>query len=152
MSRDPRSLQAFVLSDDLVPDVYRVTRTFPADERFGLQSQIRRGAVSVAANLVEGCARRSQRDYLHFVGIAIGSASEVRYLVGLAVRLGFVDTPDGERLTLGYGRVIRALQSLVTSLISAPSGRARRKVDRTIQVSEAENQILRRLSEDGLCR
>ena len=116
MSRDPHSLQAFVLADDLVSDVYRTTKAFPAEERFGLQSQLRRGAASVAANLVEGCARRSQRDYLHFVGIAIGSASEVRYLIGLAVRLGFADAPDGERLTIGYGRVIRALQSLVTAL------------------------------------
>ncbi|HET6146060.1 MAG TPA: four helix bundle protein [Polyangia bacterium] len=60
-----------------------------------MQSQIRRGAVSVPANLVEGCARRSERDYLHFVGIAIGSASEVRYVIGVAVRLGFATETDG---------------------------------------------------------
>src|SRR5438094_2304032 len=77
-----------------------MTKSFPSEERFGLQSQIRRGAVSVAANLVEGCARRSQRDYLHFVGIAIGSASEVRYLVQLSARLGFIDQAAG-----GQGRV-----------------------------------------------
>ena len=90
-----------------------------------MQSQIRRSAVSVPANLVEGCARRSQRDYLHFVGIAIGSASEVRYLVGLAVRLGFANEPDGQRLKVGYSRVIRALQALVTSL-SSPEARSPR--------------------------
>ena len=118
MSRDPYRLHAFVLADDLVPDAYRVTRYFPAAERFGLQGQIRRGAVSVPANLVEGCARRSERDYLHFVGFAIGSASEVRYLIGLAVRLGFANAIDGERLKVGYSRVIRALQALVTSLNS----------------------------------
>ena len=125
MSRDPHRLQAFVLADDLVVDAYRATRSFPAEERFGLQNQIRRGAVSVAANLVEGCARRSQRDYLHFVGIAIGSASEVRYLLGLAVRLGFTTATDGERLKIGYGRVIKALQALVTSL-SSPEARGPR--------------------------
>ena len=131
MSRDPHSLQAFVLADDLVLGVYHATRSFPPDERFGLQSQIRRGAVSVAANLVEGCARRSERDYLHFVGIAIGSASEVRYLSGLAVRLGFASKSDVERLIDGYGRVIRALQALVTALASpearGPRPEARRK-------------------------
>ena len=118
MSRDPHRLEAFVVEDDLVIEAYRATNCFPAEERFGLQSQIRRGAVSVAANLVEGCARRSQRDYLHFVGIAIGSASEVRYLLSLAVRLGFTKADDGEHLKVGYGRVIRALQALVTSLNS----------------------------------
>jgi four helix bundle protein len=116
MSRDAYRLQAFAIADDLVLDAYRATHCFPAAERFGLQSQIRRCAVSVAANLVEGCARRSERDYLHFVGIAIGSASEVRYLVSLAVRLGFVPPADGERLKIGYSRVIRALQALVSSL------------------------------------
>ena len=116
MSRDPKRLQAFVLADALVVDAYRATKAFPAAERFGLQSQIRRSAVSVAANLVEGCARRSVRDYLHFVGIAIGSASEVRYLISVAIRLGFARPLDGDRLKVGYTHVIRALQALVNSL------------------------------------
>ena len=125
MSGDLLRLQAFVLADDLVVDAYRATKAFPAEERFGLQSQIRRGAVSVAANLVEGCARRSQRDDLHFVGIAIGSASEVRYLLSLAVRLGFTEAADGEPLKIGYGRVIRALQALLTTL-NSPDARSPR--------------------------
>ena len=124
MSRDPHRLHAFALADELVVVAYHATKSFPGEERFGLQSQIRRGAVSVVANLVEGCARRSQRDYLHFVGIAIGSASEVRYLLGLAVRLGFTRAADGERLKLGYTRVIKALQALVSSLDSTRGPRS----------------------------
>jgi four helix bundle protein len=118
MSRDPYRLEAFGRADDLVVATYRATRSFPVAERFGLQSQIRRSAVSVAANLVEGCARRSARDYLHFVGIAIGSASEVRYLISLAVRLELISPIDGERLKVGYTHVIRGLQSLINALTS----------------------------------
>ena len=114
MARDPRKLEAFVLADQLVLDVYRVR--FPVDERFGLQSQIRRGAISVVANLVEGSTRRSERDYLHFVTIAIGSASEVRYLIDVASRLGFVEAGPAQDLGQRYDRVIRALQALISFL------------------------------------
>jgi four helix bundle protein len=116
MSRNLYRLHAFVVADGLALDAYRATMGFPAAERFGLRSQIRRAAVSVAANLVEGWARRSERDYLHFVGIAIGSASEVRYLIDLARRLGFISATDHERLKAGYSGAIKALQALVTSL------------------------------------
>jgi four helix bundle protein len=116
MSRDPQRLRAFTLADDLVVHVYQMTARFPTSERFGLQSQIRRAAVSVAANLVEGSARASGREYLHFVWIAIASASEVRYLFDVAVRLGFADAADGERVKVGYSHVIKALQALVTAL------------------------------------
>src|SRR5437762_2465133 len=113
MSRDPKKLIAFCLADQLVVDVYSATRTFPVEERFGLQSQIRRAAISVCANLVEGCARPSKRDYLHFVAIAISSASEVRYLIEIATRLGFM---ANEQLIAGYGDVVRALQALASTL------------------------------------
>jgi four helix bundle protein len=124
MSRHPQRLEVFALADDLVVGAYRATSGFPVTERFGLQSQIRRGAVSVPANLVEGCARRSERDYVHFIGIALGSASEVRYLVGLAGRLGFVSEAESKRLNDGYSRVIRAVQALVSSL-TCPKPEAR---------------------------
>ena len=118
MSRDPYKLEAFQLADALIVELYRASARFPAAERFGLQAQLRRAAVSVTANLVEGCARRSERDYLHFIAIAVGSASEVRYLVQLSVRLGFVERGVGDGLAHGYGRVARALQSLVTVIMS----------------------------------
>jgi four helix bundle protein len=116
MSRDPQKLQAFVLADALVLDVYQATASFPIEERFGLQAQLRRAAVSVAANLVEGCARRTLPDYLHFVAIATGSASEVRYLLHLSTRLGFLPLSTVETLAERYGDVIRALQRLLSTL------------------------------------
>ena len=112
------------MADDLVIAVYRVTKTFPTEERYGLQSQIRRGAVSVVANLVEGCTRPTTSDYLRFVTVAIGSAAEVRYLVELSNRLEYIAARDAEPITRGYGDVIRALQSLVTTLRAREKHRA----------------------------
>ena len=116
MARDPNKLKVFQLADDLVLAIYRATRFFPAEERYGLQAQLRRAAVSVPTNIVEGCARRTEKDYLHFLDVAPGSASEVRYLVGLSHRLGILTPADRELLVDQYGQLIRALQALIASL------------------------------------
>jgi four helix bundle protein len=116
MSRDPHKLKAFVLADELVVDVYRATTALPIEERFGLQAQLRRAAVSVPANLVEGCARRTLPDYLHFIGIANGSASEVRYLLRLTNRLGYLPASTTDALASRYGDLIRAPKGLMSAL------------------------------------
>ena len=90
--RDPNKLTAFQLADQLVLEIYRATKSFPKDELFGLTSQMRRAAVSIASNIVEGCARNSEADYLHFLDMAYGSAQELRYQVSLAIRLGYMPT------------------------------------------------------------
>ncbi len=117
MSRDPWRLKVMVLADELVVDVYKATAAFPIEERFGLQSQIRRAAVSAPSNLVEGCARRTQIDYLRFVNTSLSSASETRYLLGLSHRLGYLDAPG---LVDRYGELIRGLQSLEEFLEPRP--------------------------------
>jgi four helix bundle protein len=116
MSRDPRKLEAFVMADLLVVRVYQATRAFPLEERFALQTQMRRSAVSVCANIVEGSARRTLPDYLHFLGIAIGSASETRYLIDLARRLEYIAPTPCVELVGAYGRVIKALQGALSTL------------------------------------
>ena len=122
MSRDPSKLKVFHLADKLVVEVYRATRGFPVEERYGLQAQLRRAAVSVPTNIVEGCARNSEKDYLHFVDVAIASASEVRYLLGLSARLGILQKADDELLVRSYADLIRSLQKLLNSLRNPKPG------------------------------
>jgi len=83
----------------LVLDIYRVSRSFPPDERFGVTSQLRRAATSVPTNIAEGSKRRSNAEFARFLNIAEGSLAETEYLVMLARDLHYV-APDVSRSLL----------------------------------------------------
>lgn len=121
MARDYRKLRVFIEGDDLVPLVYGATKSLPAEERFGLQIQLRKAAVSVPTNLAEGSARRSTPDFLRFVEIAFGSAREVRYLIGLCVRLDFIPAAVAVPLIERYEALQAQLNSLIESLSPDPN-------------------------------
>jgi four helix bundle protein len=89
--RDHTKLKAFELADEITILTYRETRKFPKDEIYGLTSQMRRSAVSVPSNIVEGCARESQTEFLRFLDIAFASLRELRYQFGLSKRLGYLN-------------------------------------------------------------
>ena len=116
MSRDHRKLDAFRLADQLVLDVYRGTINFPVEERYGLTTQIRRAAVSVPTNIVEGCARAGEPDYLRFLDIAFASCRELLYLIDLSTRLGFLDKNTRDALTRTGDFAAGKLSALRTSL------------------------------------
>ena len=122
MSRDHRKLRVFQLADELVLAIYPLSRSLPIEERFGLQTQIRRAAVSTATNIVEGCARSSAPEYGRFLDIAHASSREAAYLIDLAGRLGLFDGVSAEQLAeivARYDGLSAGLMSLKASLKSA---------------------------------
>jgi len=86
MAQSYKELIAWRKAMDLVVEVYRVTRSFPGDELYGLTSQLRRAAVSVPSNIAEGQARYSRREFCHFLTIARGSLAEIETQVRIAAR------------------------------------------------------------------
>ena len=84
-------LEVWQKAVDLASDVYAATRGFPADERYGLTSQLRRAAVSISSNIAEGSSRSSDVDFARFVEIAYGSQLEVVSEALVANRLSFLD-------------------------------------------------------------
>ena len=114
MSRDHRRLRVFNDAHALTLAVYRRTNSFPKDEWFGLRMQMRRAAVSVPANIVEGCARSTTRDCCNFLNIAVGSASELAYLLRLAIELRFVAHESAVELQERADAVVRQLKRLHT--------------------------------------
>ena len=114
--RDHTKLRAFELADQLALAIYKSTASFPRDEQFGLTSQMRRSAVSIPSNIVEGCARDSSSDYVRFLDIAFGSLREVEYQASLAYRLGYL--ADYESLAGLMTETSRVLAALIRSLRS----------------------------------
>jgi four helix bundle protein len=123
MSRDPNKLRVFHLADALVLDIYRCTKGFPPEERFGLQSQTRRAAVSSAANIVEGCARKSKGEYLNFLNVSAGSACEMAYLLSVAHRLGLLSDDDQKDLGPRSALLAKSLIALISSLSPRVGGK-----------------------------
>ena len=119
-------LKVWQRSHKLTLDLYRLTASFPSDERFGLVSQIRRAAVSVPANIVEGTKRSHARDYGRFLNIAEGSNAELSYLIILSRDLGFIDKERSRALLVELDEISRMLYVL------------RQKIERTLLLLTTE--------------
>ncbi len=111
--RDHTTLRACEMADEVAVLLYHVTAGFPKEERYRLTSQMRRVAVSVPSNIVEGCARDSQADYLRFLNMAFGSLRELYYQLGLATRLGFLCNQDSSLLEPKIVETEKVLNGLI---------------------------------------
>jgi four helix bundle protein len=116
-------LTVWQLGMDLAEGVYQLTGDFPAEERFGLTNQLRRAAISIAANIAEGHSRNSTKEYQRFLSISAGSLAEVKTYLKLAERLHYGQLPkirelielaDQER------RMLRGLQRSLRAKFSDP--------------------------------
>ena len=109
-------LDVWQRANELADLVYKVTRTFPDDERFGLSNQMRRAAVSVSSNIAEGSARSSRNDNARFLEIATGSLFEVVAQSFISRRQGFLNEPDFKTLYTTADELGRMLSGLRRSL------------------------------------
>jgi four helix bundle protein len=113
MARDYNKIKAWQLADELAIKIYKLTQKFPRDEIFGLTSQMRRAAVSVPANIVEGSARQYQKEYLQFLYISMGSLAELGYYIRFSHEMGYLNKEDYDVMNLHYDRTIKTLRALM---------------------------------------
>ncbi len=116
MLRSFEELEAWKKAHELALAVYRVTRAFPPDERFGVTAQLRRCTSSVAANIAEGFGRRSTRDFVRYLEIASGSLEETRYFLLLARDLGYLVSDGYSIIDASCDETGRLLGALIRSL------------------------------------
>lgn len=109
---DYKELDVWKLSVQLSIDIYKLIRTFPKSEQFGLSDQIKRAAVSIPSNIAEGAGRASKKDFAHFLSIANGSACELETQLLIAFNVGFLSQND---LTKNIDLIIR-IRKMLTKL------------------------------------
>lgn len=108
-----KDLKIWQESIDLAVDVYKLTRTFPSEERFGLTSQLNRAVVSISSNIAEGAGRNNPKEFKQFLGIALGSACEIESQLIISKKLDLIteETLNAKSQKLYY------LQNMASKLI-----------------------------------
>ena len=111
-----KKLDAWKLSFEFVIEIYRSTENFPANEKFGMTSQLRRAAVSIPSNIAEGAGRKSKKEFINFLSIALGSVSEVDTLLLLAKDLKFINPELTDALLIRLDAIGKLIYGLMKSL------------------------------------
>ena len=116
MTRNYKNIVAWQRAHQLTLAIYQHTKEFPSDEKFGITSQIRRAAYGVAANIVEGSARDSKKDYLRFLTVAMSSLKEVEYFLLLSMDLGYLESESFEEISEIVNGTMRPLHGLIQAV------------------------------------
>ncbi|MDQ2695432.1 MAG: four helix bundle protein [Pseudomonadota bacterium] len=111
-----RELVVWQKSIDLAERIYRVTRGYPVEEKYGITSQMRRAAVSIPANIAEGQARRTTGEFLQSLGIARGSLAELETFLTISARLAMLSKADCESLLEDCAQIGKMLHALMKAL------------------------------------
>ena len=120
-----KELTVWTKAVDLATDIYKITKQFPSDEKYGLVSQINRCAVSIPSNIAEGSGRNTNGEFNHFLGISAGSSFELETQLIIANRLGYLEKEileitikkinDIQNMTFGLQKKIKAIKELQKS-------------------------------------
>jgi len=111
-----KHLKVWQLGMDLVVDIYKHTRRFSETEKFGLISQMRRCAVSIPSNIAEGASRNSQKEFINFLYISLGSLSELDTQVEVSHRVNYLNDDDTKFIMMKMDEVGRLLSGLIRSI------------------------------------
>ena len=112
-----KELTVWQKSMDLAVQVYQLTTDFPVEERFGLQSQIRRCVVSISSNIAEGAGRGSKNEFRHFLSIALGSSYELETQLLLSLRLNYVGKEKLDTVLFLLDEIQKMMMGLHKSLV-----------------------------------
>jgi len=115
-----KNLLVWQKSMAFVTELYKLTRKYPNDEQYGLINQLRRAAVSIPSNIAEGCARRNTKEYIQFLYVSLGSASEIETQIIISYNLEYVSNIEQQNMLEILEEIIRMLVGLIKSLSNRP--------------------------------
>lgn len=116
LTKTHKDLDVWKYSIDLVVEVYQLLKKFPDDEKFGIISQMKRCAVSIASNIAEGAARSSVKEFSHFLTISLGSVAELETQIIISKRLDFISDDNSKILLKNLTTIRKMLLGLKKSL------------------------------------
>ena len=111
-----QKLEVWKLADKLAYQVYKVTQNFPKEEIYGLASQVRRAALSVPTNIVEGYSRKGDKELTRFISISLGSLAETKYLIYFSHRLEYLSDNEYDKINKGYEKLGKKLWKFYESV------------------------------------